>query len=40
MNEGVPSIRLAAKAVIIDRGEILLTRNLHPDDRNGEFFAA
>lgn len=32
------SIRVAAKAVIIDGGEILLTRNLHPDDPDGEFF--
>jgi len=31
-------IRVAAKAVIIDEGEILLTRNLHPDDPDGEFF--
>ncbi len=33
-----PSIRVAAKAVIISDGEILLTRNLHPDDPGGEFF--
>ncbi len=32
------SIRVAAKAVIIEDGEILLTRNLHPDDPDGEFF--
>ena len=32
------SIRVAAKAVIIEEGEILLTRNLHPDDPDGEFF--
>ena len=33
-----PSIRVAAKAVIISDGEILLIRNLHPDDPGGEFF--
>ncbi|MDR9449735.1 MAG: NUDIX domain-containing protein [Acidimicrobiia bacterium] len=32
------SIRVAAKAVIISDGKILLTRNLHPDDPGGEFF--
>jgi ADP-ribose pyrophosphatase YjhB (NUDIX family) len=32
------SIRVAAKAVIINAAEILLTRNLHPDDPHGEFF--
>lgn len=32
------SIRVAAKAVIIDGDEILLTRNLHPDDPDGEFY--
>ncbi|MDF1594706.1 MAG: NUDIX domain-containing protein [Acidimicrobiia bacterium] len=31
-------IRVASKAVVIERGEILLTRNLHPDDPDGEFF--
>jgi ADP-ribose pyrophosphatase YjhB (NUDIX family) len=31
-------IRVAAKAVIISGGEILLTRNLHPEDPDGEFF--
>ncbi len=34
----IPPIRVAAKAVVIDGGEILLTRNLHPDDPDGEFF--
>lgn len=38
MSEDSPYIRVAAKAVIIDEGEILLTRNLHPDDEDGEFF--
>jgi ADP-ribose pyrophosphatase YjhB (NUDIX family) len=33
-----PSIRVASKAVIVVDGEILLTRNLHPDDPDGEFF--
>ena len=31
-------IRTAAKAVIVDNGQILLTRNLHPQDPEGEFF--
>lgn len=31
-------IRVAAKAVIVVDGEILLTRNLHPDDQDGQFF--
>ena len=34
----IPPIRVAAKAVVIDGGEILLTRNLHPNDPDGEFF--
>ena len=34
----IPPIRVAAKAVVIDGGEILLTRNLHPNDPHGEFF--
>lgn len=34
----IPPIRVATKAVVIDGGEILLTRNLHPDDPDGEFF--
>ena len=34
----IPPIRVAAKAVVIDGGEILLTRNLHPEDPDGEFF--
>lgn len=33
-----PSIRVSTKAVIIDTGDILVTRNLHPDDPGGEFF--
>jgi 8-oxo-dGTP pyrophosphatase MutT (NUDIX family) len=33
-----PPIRVAAKAVVIDGGEVLLTRNLHPDDPDGEFY--
>lgn len=33
-----PPIRVASKAVIVDDGEILLTRNLHPQDPDGEFF--
>ena len=33
-----PPIRVASKAVIVDDGEILLTRNLHPEDPDGEFF--
>lgn len=31
-------IRVSAKAVIVTDGDILLTRNLHPDDPDGEFF--
>jgi ADP-ribose pyrophosphatase YjhB (NUDIX family) len=31
-------IRVAAKAVVVDGGRILLTRNLHPDDPEGEFY--
>lgn len=31
-------IRVAAKAVVARDGEVLLTRNLHPDDPEGEFF--
>jgi 8-oxo-dGTP pyrophosphatase MutT (NUDIX family) len=31
-------IRVAAKAVIVQDGEVLLTCNLHPDDPDGEFF--
>ena len=38
MSESRGSIRVAAKAVIVDGDEILLTRNLHPDDPAGEFF--
>jgi hypothetical protein len=34
----IPPIRVAAKAVVIDGGEILLTRNLNPNDPDGEFF--
>ena len=34
----IPPIRVAAKAVVIDGEEILLTRNLHPDDPDGEFY--
>ena len=30
-------IRVASKAVIVENGEILLTRNLHPQDPDGEF---
>ena len=37
MSEGGP-IRVAAKAVVIEEDEVLLTRNLHPDDPEGEFF--
>lgn len=33
-----PPIRVAAKAVVVDQGHVLLTRNLHPDDPDGEFF--
>lgn len=33
-----PFIRVATKAVIVDAGRILLTRNLHPQDQDGEFF--
>jgi ADP-ribose pyrophosphatase YjhB (NUDIX family) len=29
---------VAAKAVVVEDGEILLTRNLNPDDPDGEFF--
>ncbi|NIA25680.1 MAG: NUDIX domain-containing protein [Gammaproteobacteria bacterium] len=32
------AIRLAAKAVIVSDGAILLTRNLHPDDPDGDFY--
>lgn len=38
MDEVRRPIRVAAKAVIIVDGEILLTRNIHPDDPDGEFF--
>jgi len=38
MSESESSIRVAAKAVIIDDGQILLTRNLNPNDPDGEFF--
>jgi ADP-ribose pyrophosphatase YjhB (NUDIX family) len=31
-------IRVAAKAVIVQDGEVLLTCNVHPDDPEGEFF--
>ena len=34
----IPPIRVAAKAVVIDGGEVLLTRNLNPDDPGGEFY--
>ena len=34
----IPPIRVAAKAVVIDGEEILLTRNLHPNDPDGEFY--
>lgn len=33
-----PPIRVSAKAVIVDDGKILLTRNLHPEDPDGDFF--
>jgi 8-oxo-dGTP pyrophosphatase MutT (NUDIX family) len=33
-----PPIRISAKAVIVDDGRILLTRNRHPDDPDGDFF--
>ncbi len=32
------AIRLSAKAVIVDDGAILLTRNRHPDDPGGDFY--
>lgn len=31
-------IRISAKAVIVSDGAILLTRNLHPDDPDGDFY--
>jgi 8-oxo-dGTP diphosphatase len=38
VDEDNSPIRVAAKAVIIDDDQILLTRNLHPNDPDGEFF--
>ncbi len=31
-------IRVSAKAVVVDDGRVLLTRNFHPDDPGGEFY--
>jgi len=37
-NMQMSAIRLAAKAVIVSDGAVLLTRNLHPEDPDGDFY--